>query len=438
MGVQSTFRARSVPSLRGPLPGAFTLSFMVLLLPGVGAGGDSEAMLIAPKKIVPGCEATVTVRTFSLDGSPLSKEFAVKLGTSDGGDVIAEGKTDDGGWASVPIRIGRGTPAGARLLTAEVSGLDGPLSLGIEILEKPVLLLETDKPIYKPGQTIQGRAVLLDNALRPLGGDVQVQIREAKGNKVFQKNIAANDFGVAPFELPLASELNCGEWKIAATSGQASAQAVVRVEPYVLPRFKIEVQLDREWFLVDEKVTGTVRAGYFFGKPVDGDVVAAASVMEGDEWDEYARATSAMRDGSARFEVPPGWAPSPPYYGIADPSYPISIEFVVTDSSGHAEKVKQLVTIARSACRVRLVTPASSAKPGMPLDLGIEATDPGGRPVSMPLEVFVFGCGKWGETLTSDSFRHSRRQQRKGGTAGASCRLPCWWSVATRRLSLSG
>ena len=80
--------------------------------------------------------------------------------------------------------------------------------------------------------------------------------------------LTANAFGVAPFELDLASELNYGTWKITAESGSASGCLDVRVEKYVLPRFSVECVTDRDYFLVDEEVAGTIKANYFFGAPV--------------------------------------------------------------------------------------------------------------------------------------------------------------------------
>ncbi len=55
-------------------------------------------------------------------------------------------------------------PGGYRL-EFDVDGVGETLSADVAVREMPVLLIETDKPIYKPGQTIHGRVLVLDNDL---------------------------------------------------------------------------------------------------------------------------------------------------------------------------------------------------------------------------------------------------------------------------------
>ena len=68
--------------------------------------------------------------------------------------------------------------------------------------------------------------------------------------------LEANEFGVAPFELRLANEVNFGVWKILAAAGGRESSRDVRVEQYVLPRFSLATNTGRSWVLVDEEITG--------------------------------------------------------------------------------------------------------------------------------------------------------------------------------------
>ena len=46
------------------------------------------------------------------------------------------------------------------------------------------------------------------------------------------------------------------------------SKLTVEVKKYVLPKFKIDLKLDRPYYQPGEKVTGKLHAQYFFGKPV--------------------------------------------------------------------------------------------------------------------------------------------------------------------------
>ncbi len=97
-------------------------------------------------------------------------------------------------------------------------------------IEKSFLaFLETDKPIYKPGQTIRMRAVTLDSELRPLSETVTVEVLDAKGIKIFRKVVDTDEYGMATLDLPISTEPNLGVWKITASTPKTKTQLDTRV-----------------------------------------------------------------------------------------------------------------------------------------------------------------------------------------------------------------
>ena len=146
------------------------------------------------------------------------------------------------------------------------------------------------KPIYKPGQNVLIRALTLDPELKPLSGEVTVEIQDAKGIKVFKTVAQTDEFGMANVEMPLSTEPNLGVWKVTVHSGKRDAQLDVRVEEYVLPKYEVTIDLPRSWVLASEPIIGTVGAEYSFGKPVLGEVEIVASRYVG-AWEEFATIT---------------------------------------------------------------------------------------------------------------------------------------------------
>ena len=349
--------------------------------------GESSVsvLVLAPKTMytqAPAAVSVTAVKTTDRSGAevPVAIWFGANASTS---SKVFEGVTDGSGRLTARFD----TPdvaAGSYTLEVGVGGTEDFLTTQVQVRQMPVLLIETDKPIYKPGQTIRGRVLVLTNELRPATSELSVEITDGKGVKIFRKLLMANAFGVAPFELDLASELNFGTWKIAAESGSASGAVDVRVEKYVLPRFDVELNTGRDYFLVDEEISGTVDAGYFFGQPVDGTVEVRASRYVG-VWEEYARYTATLSDGRAEFLLPAvGYVSGTPGAGGAGSA---QLEVTVTDTSDHQEETTKLLKIVESTIQHQLISSARSIAPGQPFDVLLIAETPDGQPVVVSAKI---------------------------------------------------
>src|SRR6185369_7085200 len=96
------------------------------------------------------------------------------------------------------------------------------------------------------------------------------EVEDSRGNKVFKKATQTDKFGIASAEFALADEVNLGAYHLRALMDDSTAELAVNVERYVLPKFKVAVELvggAKHGYRPGDHVTGTVRANYFFGKP---------------------------------------------------------------------------------------------------------------------------------------------------------------------------
>src|SRR5207244_12067763 len=102
-------------------------------------------------------------------------------------------------------------------------------------------------------------------------------------------------FGIASAEFGLADEVNLGTYHLrslmAGTETDSAptntAEIALNVEKYVLPKFKVAIDFSgkdtkaKRGYRPGDHVTGTVRANYFFGKPVEGgEVTVKGSGMD--------------------------------------------------------------------------------------------------------------------------------------------------------------
>ena len=219
-------------------------------------------VVTAPRTLRANGVETVSFALF--EGSrPVTSRVAVSVADKTGKVVAEGGEWVRNGRGGVPIRLGA-LAAGEYSLLVSGNGFTDKATVRVE--DGTILFLETDKPIYKPGQTVRIRVVALDVNLRPVATTATVEAQDAKGIKVFKKVITTDDFGMTTLDLPLSTEPNLGVWKLRAAVGESvngnrATQLDVRVEEYVLPKYEVKATLPKDWALVNEPITGTVAAG---------------------------------------------------------------------------------------------------------------------------------------------------------------------------------
>ncbi|XP_064904467.1 alpha-2-macroglobulin isoform X5 [Columba livia] len=135
-----------------------------------------------------------------------------------------------------------------------------------------LVFIQTDKPIYKPGQTVLFRIVSLDKDFRPLNEVFPlVYVQDPKNNRLYQWTNAELKAGLIQLFFNLASEPMQGTYTVVAQ--KASGRTIrhpFSVEEYVLPKFEVTVKMPKVITILDEKLKVTVCGLYTFGKPVPG------------------------------------------------------------------------------------------------------------------------------------------------------------------------
>ncbi len=368
---------------------------------------EDAAILTAARTLHVGGLSSFTLTTFSTETRlPIERSAVVQLIALDGSRklTIFEGTTGPKGQHHGQF----GVPAdwsGSQLIQAKVAGLNETLEVAVEVKKTLGLLIETDKPIYKPGQSVLGRVVLLNSELQPVSEDVEVTFHDAKGLRIARYDLTASEFGVAQFSLDLAKELNFGPWRIKAVSGHSESVRDIRVEEYVLPRFELLLNFPRPWALVDEQIRGSVEAAYFFGQSVQGSVLVTAKRWVGT-WEEYARVEGELSTGEFDFTLPAvGYVAGTPESGRLGS---VMVEVSVEDSSGNVQSASEILTISPAEVVIGLVPASQSLKPGLTNVVLVQTSSPEGMPIDADvlLTAFFFGfegtlLERWETTLTT-------------------------------------
>lgn len=270
----------------------------------------------------------------------------------------------------------------------------------VRLEDKQSILLTTEKPHYQPGQTIHVRALVLDRANHVAASDRKLtfEVEDSRGNKVFKKPTRTDEFGVAFTEFRLADEVNLGTYHIRAQVGDPeqgrtnTAELAVNVERYVLPKFKVAVEFSsdpgkaKRGYRAGDKVTGTVRAYYFFGKPVEGaEVNLKASSLDVSRFEVGSVRGTTDGDGSFRFDfrLPAYFAGRPLDQGAAK----VLVEASVKDSAGHTETRGEPITVSEAPILITAVPEGGTLIPNLENEIFILTSYPEGTPAKTELTV---------------------------------------------------
>ncbi|XP_045204949.2 CD109 antigen-like isoform X1 [Mercenaria mercenaria] len=136
------------------------------------------------------------------------------------------------------------------------------------------VFIQTDKAIYKPGQTVHFRIFGVTPDLKVIFDKMDVDIFDPVGNKINQYDVTKKELmeggGIFETELPMSDAPVLGDWKIKVSLGKEKTEKTFTVDEYVLPKFEVSVELPPYGRTTDTDFEGKVTAKYTYGKPVKG------------------------------------------------------------------------------------------------------------------------------------------------------------------------
>lgn len=351
----------------------------------VDAIGQLETRVVAYSNLLTGSQATVRVVALNhATQEPVGDaSVAVFLTTGDKEQLLHAGKTTPDGTLDALFTVPEKVEGAAQLrITVAAEGLgQDEVKQPVTVKRATKILLTTDKPLYQPGQTIQMRALSLAAAdlLPESKKEAVFEVMDSKGNKVFKKKLTTDAFGIASVDFVLATEVNLGEYIVRAILGNSESEKQVRVERYVLPKYKIELTTDKDFYLPGEILKGEVQADYFFGKPVSaGKATITASKFEVN-FEEFATVEGTLDDtGHWSFEIPlPAFfAGTPLEQGKAS----VRLEAVVTDTADHREEKVVMAPVAAAPLVVYVVPESGKLVPNLENRLHVLVAYPDGSP----------------------------------------------------------
>uniref|UniRef100_A0A8P4GPT8 Alpha-2-macroglobulin n=1 Tax=Dicentrarchus labrax TaxID=13489 RepID=A0A8P4GPT8_DICLA len=124
---------------------------------------------------------------------------------------------------------------------------------------QPVTFIQTDKPIYLPGQTGNSEQIFYD-LQNMVDNRIGQWLNQTSNGKILQLSYSLN------------SEAREGSYSVIVSIGESKLYHSFKVEKYVLPKFDVKIDSSDESNIEQEEIKAEVCAKYTYGQPVPGSV----------------------------------------------------------------------------------------------------------------------------------------------------------------------
>ncbi|ROL50597.1 Alpha-2-macroglobulin [Anabarilius grahami] len=138
----------------------------------------------------------------------------------------------------------------------------------------PLTFIQTDKPIYNPGQMVNFRVVTMDAKFVPLDQMYNlVVVEDNNNNRIGQWTSVSSTRWILQLSHELNSEAQMGMYTISAFIGDRMISQVFEVKKYVLPKFDVTVNASQTYSVADVGLKVEACAKYTYGQPVPGQAL---------------------------------------------------------------------------------------------------------------------------------------------------------------------
>nr|XP_020143340.1 alpha-2-macroglobulin-like [Microcebus murinus] len=148
-------------------------------------------------------------------------------------------------------------------LTVQVKGSTQQFSSRTTVMVKnkeSLVFVQTDKPIYKPKQTVKFRVVSLDEDFHPVNELIPlVYIQDPKRNRIAQWQSLQLESGLTQLSFALSSEPFLGSYKVVVQKQSGgNVEHPFTVEEFVLPKFEVQVTMPKVITILEEEMNVSV------------------------------------------------------------------------------------------------------------------------------------------------------------------------------------
>ena len=201
---------------------------------------------------------------------------------SDGSKIIATGKTGEDGVfrgrfpelaEQGSVRVFAKSPKGVATNLLEIGTLQSSSGLAARGY------IFTDKPAYLPGEEVNIRGILRDVAEGsyqvPEAKNWHVSVHDPAGRLLAFDEVEIDKFGAFDSSLSLPASAALGGYQITAKVAEGTTRwtGAFEVSESKIDRIRLAIEFPESVYFRGEKVSGTIRANYYWGSPAVDQIV---------------------------------------------------------------------------------------------------------------------------------------------------------------------
>ncbi|XP_053692176.1 thioester-containing protein 1 allele R1-like [Sabethes cyaneus] len=242
------------------------------------------------------------------------------------------------------------------------------------------IFIQTDKPIYVPGDVVRFRVIAVGADTRPVTNynTVDIGFYNTEGKFIRQWKYAKLHKGIFQSTVRLPSSSNFGNWKILVTAGNYKVEKQIEVREYILPNFFVKAY-PSEILLIEKKtisvtvestdisgrhVNGTVRVDLFFHEKMENPDMTITKPISGTATVDFVlNYVLAIEVGQNVFHRD------------------VFVKVKVTETfTNRTENLMEVIPVYKHPYRYSLAKSMSRFKPGLPFQMDLSITDHNGEP----------------------------------------------------------
>ncbi|HUV06202.1 MAG TPA: MG2 domain-containing protein, partial [Spirochaetia bacterium] len=235
----------------------------------------------------------------------------------------------------------------------------------------------TDRPVYRPGETVFLRGIVREveeGAFSvPENRTMECAVVDARGRTIFSRAVSLSRFGTFEEAVRLGSGAAQGEYSVRLTQEKPKRAFAgsFTVEEYKLEKIRLNLDFDREVYFRGETIKATFSASYYYGNPVAGKEVRY--------WLPDNRTFTGTTDDEGKLQV--SFDTTPLRAGAQ-----LQFRGLLTAEN---VRVRRDAVLASQGFYAAISLPRTVSLAGESIEVTVRTTDPMGNPVARTAELTV-------------------------------------------------
>uniref|UniRef100_A0A8B9KBN4 Complement component c3b, tandem duplicate 2 n=1 Tax=Astyanax mexicanus TaxID=7994 RepID=A0A8B9KBN4_ASTMX len=256
------------------------------------------------------------------------------------------------------------------------------------------IFIQTDKPVYNPGDTVRYRAFVSNVGFQAFSGTISVEIQNPDGITVHAEVQSRAHEGIYSDTYALSDMVKEGKWKIVAKFDHRKENTFsteFEVKKYVLPAFNVTLTpLKHHLDLEDQEFVVKVSARYLYGEPVEGVAYVVFGVeLNGNKIRlPTMKQVKDLNEGSATLTMEELQRAYPNIQGLVGSSIYVKASVLTSSGSDLVEAEKSGIKIVLASYELSFKGTPRIFKSGLPFDLTLRVSHHDGSPApNVPVKI---------------------------------------------------